>query len=255
MGRLSGKVAIITGAAGGIGQEAARTFAQEGAQLLLVDRDEAGLATLAKSIGAERCGTSVADVSNPADVERYVNAAAERFGRIDVLFSNAGTEGRIASLVDTPIEAFDQVLAVNVRGVWLSLRYVMPVMGKTGGGSIIITSSIAGLRGFAGLTAYTTSKHAVVGLMRCAALEGAKDGIRVNTLHPSPIDTRMMRSIEEGAAPGAAAQAKDAFIAMIPAARYGTPEEVARVALFLASDESAFCSGSLVSVDGGMSAG
>lgn len=255
MGRLSGKVAIITGAAGGIGQEAARTFAQEGAQLLLVDRDEAGLSQLARSIGADRCGTSVADVSNPADVERYVNAAVERFGRIDILFSNAGTEGRIASLVDTPIDALDRVLAVNVRGVWLSLRYTMPVMAKTGGGSIIITSSIAGLRGFAGLAAYTTSKHAVVGLMRCAALEGAKDGIRVNTIHPSPIETRMMRSIEEGAAPGAAAQAKDAFIAMIPAGRYGLPEEVARVALFLASDESAFCSGSLLSVDGGMSAG
>lgn len=174
---------------------------------------------------------------------------------IDALFSNAGTEGRISPLVDYPVDAFDQVMAVNVRGVWLSLRYAMPVMQRQGGGSIVITSSIAGLRGFAGLTAYATSKHAVVGLMRCAALEGAKHGIRVNTIHPSPIETRMMRAIEEGAAPGAADQAKDAFISMIPAGRYGTPEEVARVALFLASDDSAFCSGALVSVDGAMSAG
>ncbi|WP_454917003.1 SDR family NAD(P)-dependent oxidoreductase [Xanthobacter sediminis] len=255
MGRLSQKVAIITGAAGGIGQAAARLFAQEGAQLLLVDRDEKGLEALKDAIGDASCDICAADVADPHDTQRYVNAAVERFGRIDALFSNAGTEGRISPLVDYPIDAFDQVIAVNVRGVWLSLRYAMPVMQRNGGGSIVITSSIAGLRGFAGLTAYTTSKHAVVGLMRCAALEGAKHGIRVNTIHPSPIETRMMRSIEEGAAPGAAAQAKDAFVSMIPAGRYGTPEEVARVALFLASDDSAFCSGALVSVDGGMSAG
>lgn len=255
MGRLSQKVVIITGAAGGIGQAAARLFAQEGAQLLLVDRDETGLEALQSTIGDAQCGSCAADVADPGDTERYVDAAVKRYGRIDALFSNAGTEGRISPLVDYPIDAFDRVMAVNVRGVWLSLRYAMPVMQRNGGGSIVITSSIAGLHGFAGLTAYATSKHAVVGLMRCAALEGAKHGIRVNTIHPSPIETRMMRSIEEGAAPGAAAQAKDAFISMIPAGRYGTPQEVARVALFLASDDSAFCSGALVSVDGGMSAG
>ncbi|WP_374547990.1 SDR family NAD(P)-dependent oxidoreductase [Rhodoblastus sp.] len=255
MGRLANKVVIITGAAGGIGQAAARRFAAEGAKLMLVDRDEAGLAALAASIGAEQAAVAVADVAEAADVEAYVKATEKRFGRIDALFSNAGTEGRILPIVDYPDNAFDKVIAVNVRGVWLSLRHTIPVMQRGGGGSIVITSSIAGLRGFAGLSAYTASKHAVVGLMRCAVLENARYGVRVNTIHPSPIETRMMRSIEEGAAPGAAAEAKNAFNAMIPAGRYGAPEEVARLALFLSSDESAFCSGGLYTVDGGMAAG
>jgi NAD(P)-dependent dehydrogenase (short-subunit alcohol dehydrogenase family) len=148
-----------------------------------------------------------------------------------------------------------EVIAVNVRGVFLSLKYVMPAMVKNGGGSIIITSSIAGLHGFAGLSAYVTSKHAVVGMMRSAVLECTPAGVRINTIHPAPIETRMMRAIEEGAAPGAAAQAKQGFETMIPAGRYGTPEEVASLALFLASDESRFCSGGLYSVDGGLSVG
>jgi NAD(P)-dependent dehydrogenase (short-subunit alcohol dehydrogenase family) len=194
-------------------------------------------------------------MSNPEDVERATEMAVAQYGRLDILMSNAGIEGQIVPLTDYPIDAFDRVMAINVRGVWLSLRAAMPVMQRTGGGSIVITSSIAGLRGFAGLSAYATSKHAVVGLMRCAALEGGAHGIRVNTIHPSPIETRMMRAIEEGAAPGAANAAKADFCTQIPAGRYGTPEEVAAVGLFLASDESAFCSGGLYSVDGAMSAG
>ncbi|MDP4027098.1 SDR family NAD(P)-dependent oxidoreductase [Methylobacterium sp. NEAU 140] len=255
MSRLSGKVAIVTGAAGGIGCAIATAFAREGAALLLVDRDEAGLAELATRIGSERCSACTADMSDAGDVARATEAAVARYGRLDILMSNAGIEGSILPLTEYPDEIFDRVMAVNVRGVWLSLRAAMPAMQRTGGGSIVISSSIAGLRGFAGLSAYSTSKHAVVGLMRCAALEGAAHGIRVNTIHPSPIETRMMRAVEEGAAPGAPETAKAGFSALIPAGRYGTPEEVANLALFLASDDSGFCSGGLYSIDGAMSAG
>ena len=254
MGRLDNKVAIITGGSGGIGEEAARKFAAEGANVLLVDLDEDKLAAITRSLG-NSASYVVADVSDAEATKTYVKAALERYGRIDILFSNAGVEGKVCPLVDYPLETFDKVISVNVRGVWLSLQTVMPELAKTGGGSIIITSSIAGLQGFAGLSAYVTSKHAVIGMMRSAVLEGTPLGIRVNTIHPAPIETRMMRSIEEGAAPGAADQAKITFEGMIPAKRYGTPDEVANLALFLASDESRYISGGTYSVDGGMSAG
>ncbi len=161
---------------------------------------------------------------------------------------------------DYPLETFDQVMAVNVRGVFLGLQYVIPVMRQRGGGSIVITSSTAGIRGTPGLAAYNTSKHAVIGLMRVAALEGAPDGIRVNTVNPAPIETRMMRSLEEmrtSSASGSVtvAQTKQGIAARIPLQRYGNPEEVARVMLFLASDESSFCTGGVYMVDGGTSAG
>jgi NAD(P)-dependent dehydrogenase (short-subunit alcohol dehydrogenase family) len=143
---------------------------------------------------------------------------------------------------------------VNVRGVWLGIKYLMPEMKKRGGGSIIITSSVAGIRGTPGVSAYITSKHAVIGLMRTAALEGAEHNIRVNTVNPSPIETRMMRSLEEGFAPGAAMHAKERIAATVPLQRYGSPEEVANLMLFLASDESRYCTGGVYMVDGGISA-
>mgnify|MGYP005817012517 CR=1 FL=1 len=254
MTKLTEKTIIITGATGGIGASAAALFAREGARLMLVDLDEAKLAGLVETLGPDRAAFVAADVSIPEDAARYVAATKERFGRLDGLFSNAGIEGVVSPLTSYPIEVFNKVLAVNVRGVFLSLQHAMPVMEASGGGSIVITSSVAGLHGFPGLGAYVTSKHAVIGLMRCAALEGAAAGIRVNTIHPAPIETRMMRSIEEGAAPGAPANAKAGFEAAIPAGRYGTPEEVARLAAFLLSDESSYCSGGLFTVDGAMSA-
>ena len=255
MKRLQGKVAVITGGAGGIGMAAARLFVTEGAKVVLVDVDEPALRAAVTELGADAASHVVADVSDEAQVRGYFDAAVQRHGRVDALLSNAGTEGKVCPIVDYPMDVFDRVIAVNVRGVYLSLKHALPLMMKQGSGSIVITSSIAGLKGFAGLSAYVTSKHAVVGMMRSAVLESAASGVRINTIHPSPIETRMMRAVEEGAAPGAAAVAKQQFESWIPAARYGTPDEVARTALFLASDDSRFCTGGRYSVDGGMSAG
>jgi NAD(P)-dependent dehydrogenase (short-subunit alcohol dehydrogenase family) len=255
MNRLENKVAIITGGAGGIGQGTARLFVAEGAKVLLVDVDRDALTSLVAPLGEAHASACVADVSDPAETERYVRTALDRYGRIDVLFSNAGVEGRAMPLADYPVETFDKVFAVNVRGVFLSLKYTIPVMTRGGGGSIVITSSIAGLRGSAGLSAYAASKHALVGMMRSAALEYAPASVRINTIHPAPIETRMMRSLEEQLAPDAVAQARSALETSIPMGRYGTPEEVARLVLFLASDESRYCSGGVYSVDGAMSAG
>lgn len=261
MARLTGKVAVITGGAGGIGRAAAQLFVDEGAQVLVVDLNEAALQETVKAIGSTAVSYAMADTTQSAEVQRYVNTAVERYGGIDVFLANAGVEGVLQPITDYPVDAFDRVLAVNVRGVWLGLKYVIPVMHTRGGGSIIITSSTAGIRGSVGMSAYTTSKHAVIGLMRTAALECAPLGIRVNTVNPAPIETRMMRSLEEMRAsqPGRATitveQIKQGYASRIPLRRYGTPEEVGRLMLFLASDESSFCTGGVYMVDGGSSAG
>jgi len=261
MPRLSGKIALITGGAGGIGQAAARQFTDEGARVVLVDLNEAALQSVVRSIGEDMASYEVADVTKPEQVESYVNSAVERWGGIDIFLANAGIEGELSPIPDYPIEVFDRVMAVNVRGVWLGLKYVVPVMRERGGGSIVITSSTAGIGGSAGISPYVTSKHAVIGLMRSAALECAPLGIRVNTVNPAPIETRMMRSLEEMRVAAAdnsevtIERTKQAFTARIPLQRYGDPEEVARMMLFLASDESSFCTGGVYMVDGGRSAG
>lgn len=255
MKRLDGKVVLITGGGGGIGAETARLFAAEGAHVVLADLQESALQSVVQEIGTEISSYIVTDVSDGGQMKKAVETAVQRYGRLDVLFANAGTEGRIVPLVDYEPSDFQRVINVNVMGVFLGLKYTIPVMQKQGGGSIIITSSIGGLKGFAGLSAYVTSKHALVGMMRSAVLEIGNSGVRVNTIHPSPIETRMMRSIEEGAAPGQGSAVKKQFEASIPAGRYGTPTEVAQTALFLASEESRFCTGGRYSVDGGMSAG
>ena len=261
MARLEGKVALITGATGGIGSAAARLFAEEGARVALVDLDETALREVVRSIGEDKASYTVADVTQPDQTQRYVNEAVNRWGGIDAYLANAGIEGTLSSIPDYPIEMFDRVMAVNVRGVWLGIKYVVPVMQQRGGGSIVITSSTAGIGGTADMSAYTTSKHAVIGLMRTAAMEGAPSGIRVNTVNPAPIETRMMRSIEEmrvAAMDDASVTievAKQSFADRVPLQRYGDPTEVARLMLFLASDDSSFCTGGVYMVDGGRSAG
>ncbi len=261
MARLSNKIALITGGAGGIGQAAARLFTAEDARAVLVDLDEAALQEVVRSIGEDKASYVVADVTQPEQVRSYVNAAIDRWGGIDIYLANAGVEGVVSSIPEYPFDMFEQVMAVNVSGVWLGLKYVIPAMGNRGGGSIVITSSTAGIGGTAGMSAYVTSKHAVIGMMRTAALECAPLGIRVNTVNPAPIETRMMRSLEEMRAAAAddsavtLEQTKQSFEARIPLRRYGNPEEVTNMMLFLASDESSFCTGGVYMVDGGRSAG
>jgi NAD(P)-dependent dehydrogenase (short-subunit alcohol dehydrogenase family) len=253
--RLKGRVSVITGGAGGIGLAAARRFLEEGAAgVHLVDLDPDALDRASAELGGDRVAWTAADVARDADVARYMKEAVERFGSIHVLFLNAGVEGVVKPITEYPEETFDLVMDVNVKGVWLGLKHGLPVLQKAGGGSIIITSSVAGLQGTPNVSAYTTSKHATIGLMRSGALEGAAHGIRVNSIHPSPVDNRMMRSLEEGFAPGAANEARVQFEATIPLGRYGTNEEMADLALFLASDESRFITGAVIPIDGGLTA-
>ncbi|MBL4866613.1 MAG: SDR family oxidoreductase [Pseudomonadales bacterium] len=254
MARFTDKVVVITGGAGGIGLAAGQLFADEGAQVLLVDLEEGALQAATKQINSDKASYCVADVTQPEQVKAYVDTAVSRYGGIDCFLNNAGIEGVVNPITDYPVEVFDKVIEVNVKGVWLGLKYVMPVMKQGGGGSIVITSSVAGVIGSPGLSAYVTSKHAVIGIMRTASLEGAPDNIRVNTVNPSPVDTRMMRSLEEAVAPGAADQAKQSFQAGIPLQRYGSPEDVANIMAFLCSDDGSFCTGSVYMVDGGSTA-
>lgn len=253
--RLKGKTAVITGGAGGIGLETAKMFLEEGASgILLVDLNEDNLKEAAKQLDSDSVYFFAADVSNNEDVKSYTEKAIQVLGKIDILFLNAGIEGVVKPLTDYPEDVYDKVLAVNVKGVWLGLKHAFPHMKKDGGGSVIITSSVAGLQGTPQVMAYVTSKHAVIGSMRVAALEGAEYKIRVNTIHPSPVDNRMMRSLEEGFAPGGAEEAKKGFEQTIPLGRYASNDEISSLALFLASDESKFITGSIYAIDGGMSA-
>ncbi|MCL3882926.1 SDR family oxidoreductase [Marivita sp. GX14005] len=252
MARLQGKKAVITGGAGEIGTETARLFLREGAQVALVDMDQGALDKAASSLrGDGEVVTITADVTKEEDVKKYVAKAKDTLGGIDIFFNNAGIEGKVAPLVEQSVENFDKVMAVNARGIFLGLKHVMKAMADTGG-SIVNTSSVAGLMGSPGLTPYVTSKHAVIGLTRNAAAEGAKQKIRVNSVHPAPVDSRMMRSIEEGANPGKADEAKDQFESQIPLGRYAQSEDVAKLVLFLVSDDASYITGAQYTVDGGM---
>lgn len=251
MGRLTEKVAVVTGGTGGIGLAVGTLFAKEGAKILLVDRNEHLLQEAVTTLGTEVASFVVADVTQPGQVQQYVSTAVERYGGIDVFINNAGIEGEVKPISEYAIETFDKVMAVNVRGVWLGLKYVIPEMKKRQSGSIVITSSIAGVGGGAGVSAYVASKHAVIGIMRSAADECAPFGIRVNTVNPGFTETPMMRSLEAQFLPGAAKEMKQRFEEQIPLQRYATPEEIAQFMLFLASDESRYCTGSVYMVDGG----
>jgi NAD(P)-dependent dehydrogenase (short-subunit alcohol dehydrogenase family) len=254
MGRLEEKVAVITGGAGGIGIAAAKRFVAEGAKVLLVDLDEQALVDASNEVGSNVSSYCVADVSQKADTERYVQQAVDVFGGVDIYLANAGIEGLVTPFLEQTEAMFDQVMAVNVKGVWLGVQSMFPVMQARGGGSIVITSSVAGIKGASMLAPYVTSKHAVVGLMRSAALAGAEHNIRVNTVNPSPVETRMMRSLEAGMMPDDLNAAHDLMSANIPLGRYAEPADIANMMLFLASDEGAFMTGGVYMADGGSSA-
>lgn len=253
--RLQNKVAIITGAAAGIGKATAELFVKHGAKVMLVDINADELRqTAAEFSQQERIKWVAADVADEAAVKDYVAQTIAHFGRVDVFFNNAGIEGKMGPITEQSMENFDRVMAVNVRGAFLGLKYVLREMQQQGSGSIINMSSVAGLDGTATAAPYVTSKHAVTGMTKCAALEVADQNIRVNSVHPSPINTRMMRSIEELFSPGNANEAKQKLERSIPMKRYGESEEVANLVLFLASDESSFITGCQYRVDGGMGA-
>jgi NAD(P)-dependent dehydrogenase (short-subunit alcohol dehydrogenase family) len=255
MTRLADKVVVLTGAGSGIGLAAARLFATQGAKLVLAGRNEAALAAAVKAAGEGNAEYVVTDVSKPEDNERLIKAAEQKFGGIDAFVANAGVEGVTAPIVDYPVDVFDQVMAVNVRGVFLGLKSAIPALKKRAGGSIIITSSIGGIKARGqGNSAYIASKHAEIGLMRVATTECAPFNIRVNCVLPGPTDTRMMRNIEEGRSPGTPAKTRGAILAGLPLKRYGTAEEIASLMLFLVSDESSICTGGIYAADGGLSA-
>lgn len=246
---MKGKVCLITGGAGSIGLASARQMLDLGAKVMLVDRDADALQTAADQLGSIQ--TCVADVSDEGDVAQYIARTIELFGQIDVLFSNAGNFGTVAPIEDYPTEVFDQVLAVHVRGAFLAAKHAVPHMGQ--GGSIIITSSVAGLRGDPGVYGYITAKHALTGLMRVLAKDLAPRGIRVNTINPGPVSNGFQQRVEDDLGEIIGRDGTEFFDEIIPMGRHATPEEVARSVLYLASDQSSFTTGTILSVDGGMS--
>lgn len=252
---LAGKVAVVTGAAGAIGAATVKLMLDRGASVAAVDRPGVSFKPLIEVCGeAASLVTLEADVTDEAQVADYVDLARKSFGRIDIFFNNAGIEGVVKTVPDYPLAEFQRVMAVNVTGVFLGMKHIIPIMVAQEGGAIINMSSVAGLVGSPGLSAYVASKHAVIGLTRSAAAEWAAHGVRINTVNPGPIESRMMRSIEGGVAPAGPQKAHDQFAQTIPAGRYGTPEEVARLVAFLGSDDAIYLNGGVFAVDGGMHA-
>jgi NAD(P)-dependent dehydrogenase (short-subunit alcohol dehydrogenase family) len=245
---------LITGAAGGIGRATAVRLAGKGARIVASDLADASLDETARAV--EAAGGEVVTVDHDVTVrdawERVVAVAAERFGGIDWLVNNAGVEGVVAPIEHSPEDVFDRVMAVNVKGVFLGMQGVWPVLRARGAGAIVNVSSVAGLMGDPGIAPYVASKHAVIGLTRSAAVGGGREGIRVNAVCPAPIETRMMRSLEAGLSPHDPAAVQTMLAERIPLGRYGTADEVAAVIAFLCSDDARFVNGSMYTVDGGM---
>ncbi len=250
-GRLEGKTALITGGAGSIGFAAASLFVREGARVMLVDLNESDLQAAVAQLPAERAGYAVADVTQPEAVQRYVDATVARFGKIDVLFSNAGNLGAIAPIEEYPLDEFRSVLDVHVVGAFLACKYTVPHMNE--GGSIIITSSIVGVRGSPGAFGYSVAKHAQVGLMRSLAKQLAPRHIRVNTIHPGPVDNAFQLEVERRLSIVLKRDATAMLNTTIPLGRHAQADEIAQSVLYLASDASSFTTGSTLMVDGGMS--
>jgi len=249
---LAGRTALITGVAGNIGHATARLLAARGARIVGVDHPDADAAAVVESF-ADRADFTLlrADVREEADVRGYVDAARRTTGRIDIFFNNAGIEGAQASIPDYPTADFRRIFEVNVLGVFLGLKYVLPVMQEQGGGSIINSASIAGLVGAANMSGYIMSKHAVLGLSRTAALEAAPHGVRVNSIHPGFVDSRMLTDIVHRLG----APDPGAFAAAVPLQRLATVDEIAQAVAFLASDDSSYMTGHAMVVDGGITVG
>lgn len=253
---FTGKVALITGGGNGIGRAAAVAFAQHGAKVVVVDRDGAAAeatAGIVRQNGGDATPVT-ADVTKSADVKAYVKAAIGKYGRIDCFFNNAGIEGKLAPTAEYDEAVFDAVIGVNLKGVFLGMRHVLPEMIRQKSGAIVNTASVAGLVASPGMPAYVASKHGVIGLTKAAAGEVARQGIRVNAVCPGPVDTRMIHALEEQISPGDAASVGERYRSALPSGRYTTPEEIANMVLFLCSDLASNTTGGQFVVDGGRTA-
>lgn len=252
MANLDGKTAVITGAAGTIGLASAALLSQYGARICAVDRPGVDWGPVKDALKEADFFTIEADVVDESAVQNYVSRAIKKFGRIDIFFNNAGVLGAKTPIESYTLARFRKIFAINVEGVFLGLKYVLPVMYAQGAGSVINTASAVSVRGGPGLIGYVASKHAVLGMTRCAAAEAAPRGVRVNCIAPGPIEGPMMDSVAAQA--GDAAVVRQHWTKAVPANRYGQPDEVAALVVFLASDAASYCNGALYPIDGGLTA-
>ena len=251
MSEFQGKVAIVTGGTSGIGRAAAIAYAKQGAKVVVAGRRAAEGNETVRQIQAQG-GEALfvpTDVAKESQVKNLVGRTLEQFGRLDFAFNNAGIEHAPTPLLEQTVETYDQVMDINGKGVWLSMRHEIPAMLRSGGGAIVNTSSVLGLTAFAGVDIYVASKHAVIGLTKSAALEFGKQGIRINAVLPGVIETDMYRRFA-----GEDADRRAALAALHPIGRIGTPEEIANAVIWLSSDKSSFVTGHSLLLDGGFTA-
>lgn len=251
------KSIVITGGAGDIGRAIARRHIRDNGRVVLVDISADRLESAEQELDADsnQILSIVADVTSDSQVSAFVEESVNFLGRLDGLFNNAGVEGLVAPIVEYPLEQFRHVIEVNLFGVLLGLKHVLPIMVKQGNGAIVNTASVGGIRGAANLSAYAASKHAVIGLTRTAALEVARHGVRVNAVCPSAVTGRMIRSIEKMSTSRPSHMSDGSFADLNPTKRLASADEVANVAAFLASDSASFVNGAAWVVDGGRTSG